>query len=48
MHNRLSVDEAPNVCVEAAKLCLNFQETLRVVDSRNDLLSIADDAGIVE
>ena len=28
--------------------CLNFQETLGVVDSGDDLLVIADDTGIVE
>ena len=48
MHDRLPADEAPNVCVEAAELRLNFQETLRVVHSCTDLLLIADDAGIVE
>lgn len=48
MHDRFSVSEAPDVCVEAAKLCLNFQETLRIVQSRTDLLLIADNTGIVE
>ncbi len=48
MHDRFPADEAPNVCVEAAKLRLNFQETLRIVQSRTDLLLIADNAGIVQ
>jgi hypothetical protein len=48
MHDRLTADETPNVGVEAAKLCLNFQETLRVVDSCDDFLFVANDGGIVE
>ena len=48
MHDWLSVDEAPDISVEAPKLCLNFQETLGVGDSRNDFLLITDNAGVVQ
>ena len=37
MHDWLSAHEVPDVCVEAAKLLLNFQETLGVIDSGDEL-----------
>jgi hypothetical protein len=48
IHDWLSVNEAPDVFVEATKLSLNLQKTLRVVDSSDDFLFVANDARIVE
>jgi hypothetical protein len=48
VHYWLSVHEAPDISVEAAKLRLNFQETLGVGDSGDDFLFVTNDAGIVE
>lgn len=43
VYDWFSVYEAPYVSVEVAKLLLNFQEALSVVDSRNDFLLITND-----
>src|SRR6266478_977398 len=46
--DRLSIDESPNVGVEAAELLLNRHEGLSVLNRGVDLQTIANDAGVAQ
>ena len=48
MHDGLSVDETPDILVEATELFLHGEETLGVVNSGKDLCPVTDDARIVQ
>ena len=42
--DRFSVDEAPDILVEATELFLNREESLGVVNTGKDLCAVTDDA----
>ncbi len=46
IHDRLAVDELPDVAVERPVLALQREERARIRDGAVDLQSIADDAGV--
>src|SRR5690606_26985957 len=48
VHDRLAVDEAPNVGIEAAELVLDLEKLSCVRDRGFDLEPIADDAGVCQ
>ena len=48
MHDRLTIDEAPDVGIETAELLLHLQEFFCVVNCRGDLCLVANDAVVFQ